>query len=75
MGPCRSTTPDLTLGFLHLLVITGDVRLQSVAAAVERIVPVFIVKDARKADLPLVAMTAKLWVQTETAAIQILNPM
>lgn len=67
-------TPDLTLSFLGLLVIAGGVRLQSVAAAVERIVPVLIIKDARKADLPLVAVAAELRVQTQAAAVQILQP-
>lgn len=61
------------MSFLRLLVITGGVRLQRMAAAVERIVPVFIIEDARKADLPLIAMTAELRVQTQTAAVQILQ--
>lgn len=66
-------TPDLTLSFLRLLVIAGGVRLQRMAAAVERIVPVLVIEDARKADLPLIAMTAELRVQTQTAAVQILK--
>lgn len=66
-------TPDLTLSFLRLLVIAGGVRLQRMAAAVERIVPVLVIEDARKADLPLIAMTAELRVQTQTAAVQILQ--
>lgn len=44
------------------------------AAAVERIMSVFVIKDASKADLPLIAMTAEFWVQTQTAAVQILQP-
>lgn len=66
-------TPSLTLSLLGLLIIAGGVRLQSVAAAVEGIVPVFVIEDARKADLPLVAMAAELWVQTQAAAVQILQ--
>lgn len=66
-------TPSLTLSLLGLLIIAGSVRLQSVAAAVEGIVPVFVVEDACKADLPLVAMAAELWVQTQAAAVQILQ--
>lgn len=66
-------TPSLTLSLLGLLIIAGGVRLQSVAAAVEGIVPVFVVEDARKADLPLVAMAAELRVQTQAAAVQILQ--
>lgn len=67
------TTPYLTLGFLPFLFITGGVGLQRVAAAVERIVPVFIIQDAREADLPLVAVTTQLRIQAQTAAIQVLN--
>lgn len=66
-------TTRLTLSLLGLLVVAGGVRLQSVAAAVERVVPVFIVEDAREADLPLIAMAAELWVQTQTAAVQVLQ--
>lgn len=66
-------TPDLTLSFLWLLVVAGCVRLQRMAAAVERIVSVLVIEDAREADLPLIAMAAELWVQTQTAAVQILQ--
>lgn len=62
------------MSFLGLLVIAGGVRLQRMAAAVERIVSVLVIKDAREADLPLVAVTAKIWVQTQAAAVQILQP-
>lgn len=65
--------PHLTLGFLPLLFITGGVGLQRVAAAVERVAPVFIVQDARKADLPLVAVAAELRVQAQAAAVQVLK--
>lgn len=67
------TTPHLTLSFLPFLFLTGGVGLQCVAAAVERIVPVLIIQDARKADLPLVAVTTELWIQAQTAAIQVLE--
>ena len=63
----------LTLSFLRPFVVAGSVRFQRVAAAVERVVPVFIIQDARKADLPLVAMPAELWIQTQSAAVQILK--
>lgn len=43
------------------------------AAAVQRIVAVFVVQNAREADLPLVAMAAQLRVQTQTAALQVLK--
>lgn len=66
--------PDLTLSFLGLLVIAGGVRLQRVAAAVERIVSVLVIKDACEADLPLIAMAAEVRVQTQAAAVQILQP-
>ncbi len=66
-------TPDLTLSLLGLLVVAGGVRLQRVAAAVERIVSVLVVQDAGEADLPLVAMAAELGVQTQAAAVQILK--
>lgn len=66
-------TPDLTLSFWGLLLVTGGVRLQRVAAAVERIVSVLVIEDAREADLPLVAMAAELRVQTQATAVQILQ--
>lgn len=43
------------------------------AAAVERIVPVFIIQDAREADLPLVAVATELRVQAQAAAVQVLK--
>lgn len=43
------------------------------AAAVERIVAVFVIQDARKADLPLVAVTTELRIQAQTAAVQVLK--
>lgn len=55
-------TPYLTLSFLPFLFIAGSVGLQRVAAAVEGIVAVLIVQDARKADLPLVALAPELWI-------------
>lgn len=69
----RQRTPSLTLGFLPFLFLAGSVGLQRVAAAVERIVPVLIVEDAGKADLPLVAVATELRVQAQAAAIQVLN--
>lgn len=45
------------------------------AAAVERIVSVLVVEDARKADLPLVALAAEIWVQAHAAAVQILQEL
>lgn len=68
------TTPDLTLNFLRLLLVAGGVGLQRVAAAVERIVAVLVVKDTCKADLPLVALASEVRVQTQAAAVQILQP-
>lgn len=65
--------PYLTLSFLPFLLIAGGVGLQRVAAAVERIVAVFIIQDARKADLPLVAVTAELRIQAQAAAVQVLK--
>lgn len=67
------STPYPTLSFLPFLFIAGRVGLQRVAAAVEGIVPVFIIQDARKADLPLVAVATELWIQAQTAAIQVLK--
>lgn len=67
------STPYLTLSFLPLLFITGSVRLQRVAAAVKGIVPVLIIQNARKADLPLIAVATKLRIQAQTAAIQVLK--
>lgn len=67
------STPYLTLSFLPLLFITGSVRLQRVAAAVKGIVPVVIIQNARKADLPLIAVATKLRIQAQTAAIQVLK--
>lgn len=61
------------MSFLWLLVVAGGVRLQRMAAAVERIVSVLVIEDARKADLPLIAMAAELRVQAQTAAVQILQ--
>lgn len=61
------------MSLLRLLVVTGGVGLQRVAAAVERIVSVLVVEDAREADLPLVAMAAEVGVQTQAAAVQILQ--
>lgn len=72
-GGLVCATPDLTLSLLGLLVIAGGVWLQSVAAAVEWIMSIFIIKDARKADLPLIAMAAELRVQAQAAAVQILQ--
>lgn len=69
----RGDETRLTLSLLGLLVVAGGVRLQRVAAAVERVVPVFVVEDPREADLPLVAMAAELRVQTQTAAVQVLQ--
>lgn len=66
-------TPYFTLSFLPFLFIAGRVGLQRVAAAVEGIVPVLIVQDARKADLPLVAVASKFWIQAQAAAIQVLK--
>lgn len=68
------TTPDLTLNFLRLLLIAGGVRLQRMAAAVKRIVSILVIKDACKADLPLIAMAAEVRVQAHAAAVQILQP-
>lgn len=56
-----------------LLVVAGDVRLEGVAAAVERVVSVLVVQDAGEADLPLVAVAAQLGVQTQAAAVQVLQ--
>lgn len=56
-----------------LLVIAGDVRLESVAAAVERVVSILVVQDAGETDLPLVAVAAQLGVQTQAAAVQVLQ--
>lgn len=67
-------TPDLTLNFLLLLVVGRAVGLQRVAAAVERVVSVFVVEDTREADLPLVALAAEVRVQAQAAAVQILRP-
>lgn len=67
------STPYLTLSFLPFLFIAGSVGLQRVAAAVERIVPILIVQDARKADLPLVAVATELWIQAQSAAVQVLK--
>ena len=68
-----SMTAGLTLSFLVLLIVARGVRLQGVAAAVERVVAVFVIEDARKADLPLVAMAAELWVQAQTTAVEVLD--
>lgn len=43
------------------------------AAAVERIVAVLVVQDACKADLPFVAVATELWIQAQTAAVQVLK--
>lgn len=67
------TASGLTLSLLGLLVITGGVRLQSVAAAVEGIAAVFVVEDAGEADLPLVAVAAEVRVQAQAAAVQVLR--
>lgn len=72
-GTLRRTAPDLTLGFRRLLVVAGDVGLERVAAAVERVVAVLVVQDAGKADLPLIAVAAQLRVQAQTAAVQVLQ--
>lgn len=69
----RQRTPDLTLSFLPFLFLAGSVGLQRVTAAVERIMPVLIVKDAGKAYLPLVAVATELRVQAQAAAIQVLK--
>lgn len=61
------------MSLLRLLVVAGGVGFQRVAAAVERIVSVLVVEDAREADLPLVAMAAEVGVQTQAAAVQILQ--
>lgn len=55
-------TSGLTLSVLCLLVIAGGVRLQCMAAAVEWIVSILIIENACKADLPFVAMAAKVWI-------------
>lgn len=52
----------LTLTLLHLLLFTCSVRLERVAAAVERVVSILIIQDACKADLPLISVTTELWV-------------
>ncbi|KAF3857418.1 hypothetical protein F7725_009277 [Dissostichus mawsoni] len=44
--------------------LVGGVGLQRVAAAVERIVAVLVVKDTCEADLPLVALASEVRVQT-----------
>lgn len=62
-GTLGRTAPDLTLGFWRLLVVAGDVGLERVAAAVQRVVAILVVQDAGKADLPLVAVAAQLRVQ------------
>lgn len=56
-----------------LLIVAGDVRLEGVATAVERVVSVLVVQDAGEADLPLVAVAAQLRVQTQAAAVQVLK--
>lgn len=66
-------TPYLTLSFLPFLFIAGGVGLQRVAAAVEGVMAVLIVQDAREADLPLIAVAAQLWIQAQTAAVQVLK--
>lgn len=72
-APAPGTPPYLTLSLRPFLFVAGRVRLQRVAAAVERIVAVLVVQDARKADLPLVTVAAELWVQAQAAAIQVLK--
>lgn len=67
------STPYLTLSFLPFLFVAGSVGLQRVAAAVEGIVPVLVVQDARKADLSLVAVATELWIQAQTATVQVLK--
>lgn len=67
------TAPYLTLRFLPFLFITGCVGLQRVAAAVERVVSILVIQDARKADLPLIAVATELRVQAQTAAVQVLK--
>lgn len=61
------------MAFLCLLVVVGGVRLERVAAAVERVVAVLVVQDAGEADLPLVAVAAKVGVQTQAAAVEVLQ--
>lgn len=56
-----------------LFVIACDIRLEGVAAAVERVASVLVVQDAGEADLALIAVAAQLGVQPQAAAVQVLR--